>query len=433
MRVQIKNTMRSLVRFFEGSGSRRAKPSREPVLLLEAPAQDAQIEEIAPPPRTKRADRAMLARAFDSAHPVRTRAELLGREHELAELLAATLDFGQHTIVHGARGSGKTSLVRIFGDHADQQGAVVIYMACEPEASFGDLIFPYLRALPAAALLPGRREAFARDLAALPAGIGPRAVVELVAEHVAGPVIFIFDEFDRITDPVVKSDIAAAMKLLSDALTTVTFTIVGIARDVSDIVAAHPSLRRHMRTIALGRIEPSSVDALIAAGAASAGLDFDAPARALIGRAACGSPFHVRMFAHHAALAAVARDASAVTEADARAGLRSALECWASMNVADAKTFVRLIESRDKLDALEAAARRAAVNDRLDVAGEAGDDGAALLGDLMSPETGDEAALVFRDSVAPQFLIAVIILGEGPAVSSRGAPAGRELQHVVNF
>lgn len=405
-------------RWFDGAGRGRAKVVHEPALLLDVPL----VEPDAPNSRAPAtANRLKLARVFDSAHPVRSREELLGRERELEQLLAATLDFGQHSIVHGARGSGKTSLVRVFGDYADQSGAAVIYMACEPGASFSTLILPYLRSLPASALRPGQREAFARALAALPDKIGPRMVVELLAEHVAAPVVFIFDEFDRVTDPAVKSDIAAAMKLLSDALATVLFILVGIARDVSDVVDAHPSLRRHMRIVALGRISPDSVDALVRDGGATAGLRFDPKAMALLARAACGSPFHVRTFAHHAALAATQAEHDVVGVADVRAGLRTALQNWASMNVADAATFVRLVESGQRLDVLERAARAAAVHDRVDEAGTAEMEGMNLLAEAVRREDGDPTAAVFRDSVAPQFLIAFIILAETPVAAAAAA------------
>lgn len=414
MQFTVKERIASLSRWFDGAGRGRAKVVLEPVLLLDVPHH----EQDEPPARTAIASRLKLARVFDSAHPVRNREELLGRDRELEQLLAATLDFRQHAIVHGARGSGKTSLVRVFGDHADQNGAVVIYMACELGASFSDLILPYLRALPVSALWPGKYEAFTRALGGLPPTIGPRAVVELLAEYVSSPVVFIFDEFDRVTDVAVKSDIAAAMKLLSDALSPVLFMLVGIARDVSDVVDAHPSLRRHMRIVALGRISADSVTALINDGGAAAGIRFDADALALLARAACGSPFHVRMFAHHAALAATQAGHEVVGSADVRAGLRTALEHWASTNIADAATFVRLVESGQKLDALERAARAAAVYDRLEEGDAAEREGMDLLADAVRPEGGHATAAVFRDSVAPQFLIAFIILAELPAAAA---------------
>ncbi|MDB5714320.1 MAG: hypothetical protein JWO15_1717 [Sphingomonadales bacterium] len=358
-------------------------------------------------------DRLKIARVFDSAHPVRTRDELFGRNEELEQLLSAAVDFQQHSIIHGARGSGKTSLARVFGDHADQNGVIVIYMACEPGATFADLLMPYLRALPLSALEPSARARHKDEIGLLPAQFGPRAFVELLAERVTVPTVFIFDEFDQVVDARVKSDIASAMKLLSDALSSVLFMLVGIARSVSDVVDSHPSLRRHMRVVALGRIAPESVGALIAAGEVSTGLSFDDDAQAIIARASCGSPFHVRLFCHHAALAAVRHGSATVLGSDARVGLKVALEHWAAMNIDDAGRFVTLINSGKNFANLEKAARIAALNDRLstDI------DGAASLHELLSAEGRGCESLIFNDSMAPQFLISCIILAEQPSES----------------
>lgn len=357
-------------------------------------------------------DRAKVARTFDSAHPVRTRSELFGRTQELEDLMSATLYCGQHTIIHGARGSGKTSLVRIFGDHADGQGAIVIYLACEPGGSFSDLIRPYLRAIPASALVIGERARFLNDLAALPENFGPRAFVDLVADRMVGPVVFIFDEFDRITDTDVKAEIAVAMKLLSDSLVGILFTLVGIANNVADVIECHPSLRRHMRAVSLGRIEPGSVKDLIDAGEASTGLIFKEDARAAITRASCGSPFHVRLFCHHAAIAALARGSSSVVGSDARSGLHSAILQWAAMNVEDARKFMSLVEREAMLFEIERIAYAAALGDRLPADIE---NARTLLGDTLVAEEVGGHSFVFRDSVAPQFLIAYVILAEAAA------------------
>ena len=254
---------------------------------------------------------------------------------------------------------------------------------------------------------------FRQDLAALPEQFGPRAFVELVAESVTAPLVLIFDEFDRITDPAVKADVAAAMKLLSDALSSVLFMLVGIARNISDVVESHPSLRRHMRVVSLGRIEPTSVEALIDHGVTIAGMKFEPKARSLIARAASGSPFHVRMFCHHASLAALRRRNPTVAAQDAIAGFGSALELWAGMNAEDAAIFVSLTNDPAKTPELERIARAAAVSDQLPPTGEIEPSRAVgLLGRALHPTAPDDPTLTFRDSTAPQFLIALIILME---------------------
>lgn len=419
-KLNIWNWVRGLGRWLEGGRSARRQDVKLRVDFQpprqEAPPLDSQLSQQSVPGKASvigqagtRSDRTKVARTFDSAHPVRTRSELFGRSRELDELLSATLYSGQHVIIHGARGSGKTSLVRVFGDHADGEGAIVIYLACEPGGSFADLIRPYLRALPPAALVSGTRARFQEDLAALPQNFGARAFVDLVAERIVGPVVFIFDEFDRITDDDVKAEISVAMKLLSDALVGILFTLVGIANSVANVIECHPSLRRHMRAVSLGRIEPSSVKELIDAGEVSTGLTFEEDARAAITRASCGSPFHVRLFCQHAAIAAIARASSNVVGSDARSGLHSAILQWAAMNVDDARRFMSLVESKSMFSEIERIAYAAALGDRLPANIE---NARTLLGDTLIPEDSGGQSLVFRDSVAPQFLIAYVILAE---------------------
>jgi hypothetical protein len=358
--------------------------------------------------------RRRVADAFDAAHPVRTRTDLFGREKELNQLLTAVLDFHQHAVIHGARGSGKTSLVRVLGEHADESGAVVLYFACEPHTTFSDLLNPYLHALPSSAFAPGGMRAFAEKLEQLPGDFGPRTFVDLVADRIVVPTILIFDEFDRIEDMALKGNIAAAMKLLSDALVPIVFVLVGIARSVSDIVDGHPSLRRHMRIVPIGRIDADSVAALITRGEENAGVRFDAEARAMIVRASCGSPYHLRVLAGSASLAAVVQGSDTVTKGYARAGFVDAFGHWSQMNEPDARLFAKIVvgSDADQCAGLEALARAAAMTDIVVLDSERLSRAAAAIAPALVHEegtSGEPSTIYFRDSTAPQMLIALLM------------------------
>ena len=128
--------------------------------------------------------------------------------------------------------------------------------------------------------------------------------------HVSIPrcrVIFILDEFDRISDPEVRAEVATLMKLLSDATIPVQLLIVGIAVNVDELLRDHASLRRHLAAVPVGRISPAAVLELIHRGAEQAGLSFDDRASELIAGISCGSPYHVRTFCAHAGLARAAQ------------------------------------------------------------------------------------------------------------------------------
>jgi hypothetical protein len=366
----------------------------------------------------RRVDRSAVLQAFDASRPISGRGQLFGRQREIESLLLSVFDYHHHAVVYGARGSGKTSVARVFGDFADQCGALVLYFPCEPEANFSLLMGAVLDGLPAGAIAAHERSEFARKLEAFPAHFGPLAFVDLVAQSVVRPVVLILDEFDRITDEQTKTDLAVAMKLLSDTHSSIRIMLVGIASSVSDILTAHPSLRRHISVVRIGRIEPTSVNALIDHGASASGIPFTDDARAFIERVCAGSPYHIRLFCRQAALKAIFDRKPEVDVAAVSAGLAQAFEQWAGTSPSDADRFHNLSLDFNSHDALEQVAQEAARSDYVQLNAH----NAAILaslGDSIVPSSPERDRFVFADSLAPQFLIASILLAQGKASGSR--------------
>ncbi|MBB5712164.1 ATP-binding protein [Sphingomonas xinjiangensis] len=363
-------------------------------------------------------DRRTVLQAFDASRPISGRSQLFGRQREIEALLLAVFDYHQHAVVYGARGSGKTSVARVFGDFADQCGAVVLYFPCQPEANFAQLMGALIDGLPPTAIAPQERPIFNSRLQNLPAHFGPSSFVDLVAQAVARPVVLILDEFDRITDDKTKTDIAVAMKLLSDTHAAIRIMLVGIASSVSDILDAHPSLRRHIAVTRIGRIEPTSVKALIANGEAVTGLPFSEEARSIVERVSMGSPYHVRLLCRQAALKAYNRRASEVSSTDVRAGLAEVVELWAATNPADANRFLSVALDPFLQPELEKIAREAAMKDQF-AADSSSSNALAMLRDSVVPSAHAEGYWAFADSLAPQFLVAATVLAESDAAQIR--------------
>lgn len=365
----------------------------------------------APATRSLAESRAALMSAFDAAHPVQRRRELRGRDEQLEAMFDGVLYQRKHAIVHGARGSGKTSLVRVFADHADRQGAVLIYLACDAHTDFAGLMQPFIRFIPAGNIPAGRERAFRAQADALGSDFGPRALVSMLVELAPKPIIFILDEFDRITDRGVQDALATTMKLLSDAKAPVQLLVVGIGQSVAELIEHHPSLRRHMVAIPVNRIADSEIAKLIDDGAAQARIVFAAEAAALVAEAACGSPYHARLFAYHAGLAGLNDGGETISQPAAAVGIRRAIDEWGRMNEADHELFARLATSASARPALMATARLAAreqwlVRERCEV-----DCSNALT--LLAPALeGDNDRSRFHDSLAPQFLIGTLLVSQ---------------------
>jgi hypothetical protein len=363
-----------------------------------------------------RAVTARIVEAFDSAHPVRHRENLHGRDDKLEALCEAVLLSRQHAIIHGARGSGKTSLSQVFGDYADQHGAVVLYTACEAQASFSDLIGAYIPFLPDSCVALQDKATFCAERDALPKDVGPRALVDFLSCLAPDcQIILILDEFDRVTDPEVNDQVATLMKLLSDARSPIQFLLVGIARTVDEIIVAHPSLRRHLVPIPIGRISSQDTVALIEKGAARAGVRFTDESKAEITAISCGSPYHAQLFCYVAALEAARRKCDVIDLDLTRIGMRRAFETWSKLNPDDAALFGTLaMGSDDQVQAVRAAALEAATHDCLAEGGQ----GAELLGPALRQDH-EAGRFYFRDSAAPQLLLAMLAGGTGRADEGR--------------
>jgi hypothetical protein len=89
--------------------------------------------------------------AFSTAMPVTDRHGLAGRNSELEKLVEAIVVQRKHAVIFGTRGSGKTSLARVFGDLADEAGCVALYGSASGDADFDSLFRPFLSELPMSA------------------------------------------------------------------------------------------------------------------------------------------------------------------------------------------------------------------------------------------------------------------------------------------
>ncbi|MFT3965875.1 MAG: ATP-binding protein [Sphingobium sp.] len=355
-----------------------------------------------------------IRQGFNASQPVSSVRQLHGREEELDLLVEGMLDRGNHGLIFGARGSGKTSLSRVFANIADERGYVVMYSACEPDQSFGEIIHPFIAGLPrscfsypdAQRILPDR-------------DTKPRAAAEMLADCDRSRVIFILDEFDRILDRDVQHDVATFMKLLSDTHSPVQLLAVGIASGLDHLIEGHPSLRRHLSPIGLRGVDTDAVFAIINKGAQSANISFTDATIETISSLSCGSPYHVRLFCALAAYEALKRGEQQVDVHATLSGIGRALADWAMTNEDDAALFRRVTTHEPQLvqaveDVARAAARRANLSaEGLRASmGEIADHALAMLAPVLEWHETDSDRLNFRDSLAPQFLLVTLCMSQ---------------------
>lgn len=371
--------------------------------------------------------------AFSTAMPVTDRHGLAGRNNELEKLVEAIVVQRKHAVIFGTRGSGKTSLARVFGDLADEAGCIALYGSASGDADFDSLFRPFLAELPMSAA--GQEKA--RKLMNEPLDVTRLAA--LLVEDVRQRSILILDEYDRVRSDEAKNEVATLLKLLTDIHSPVQVVLVGIAGDVDGLIAAHPSLRRHIAPQRVAPIPKQDLERLLMSCASNARLELDPDALDALAGAAMGSPYHARLFGMQAALVTEAAGRDRMTFADVEQGLSSALEDWSEMSGATHALFRRILweaTGNRRMIALAgvAASQMSVVSyDRLvrlghEVLGggsvnegQAADAMRRLEPALTAMPGGD--LFMFEDTLAPQFLL---LMAKQPAPSAPPAPTPAE-------
>jgi hypothetical protein len=347
--------------------------------------------------------------------PVETRAGLAGRSVELDRLVEAVIEHGKHGIVFGARGSGKTSLSRVFGDLADEQGAIVLYNLASGDLSFSDLYRPYLSELVS---IPGGIMRQGDIAPLLNAPFDARHLASLLAERVRKPLVLVLDEFDRVESAATKSEVAALMKLLTDMRATTRIVAVGIAANVEDLIEGHPSLRRHMVSVPVGGIGVDALKALLIRCCEQAGLTVQDGAAVQVASAAVGSPYHLRLFGLNCALAADRAGVTVIDTTIVRQGLTNAFAEWRTLSTETADLLARCaILPAGPRFAVALIAYAAAMRTRVDqaeVKALAAEDGSVSAADVdaafaaLAPilrASAFDGQYLFEDALAPQFYL----------------------------
>lgn len=275
--------------------------------------------------------RIRLAEAFTPSNPITDRRRFAGRTEVLTKLINAIEGQKLHTIVYGERGIGKTSLLHVLGQAADEARYLVVYMSCSAESAFDETVRSIAERIP---LLfhhdfgPTHEEAEkgATFASLLPAGpVSVRAASELFAKIVGTRVLVLMDEFDRTESVDFQRSVAELMKNLSDRAVRAQFVICGSAANVSEFVSHIPGIRRNVLALQLPPMTPAEIHDLVSNGEGVSGITFEPPAVAFIAQVTSGLPYVATLLSYHAGLAALDEARTAVTIDDVSAAISEAM------------------------------------------------------------------------------------------------------------
>ncbi|MGB6115716.1 MAG: ATP-binding protein [Comamonas sp.] len=273
-----------------------------------------------------------LSSAFSPSAPIDQQSLFAGRLHQMMDAINAIGQKGQHAILFGERGVGKTSLARVisrirYGSNA--QHLAVAAINCDPTITFSTLWKKIGREIPIAqsangigfTATPNLHTSTIADY--LPDNITPDDIRHVFSRM--GKILIVIDELDRIEDKTTTSLLADTIKTLSDHAVDTTLLLVGVADSVDTLITEHQSVERALVQIRMPRMSPVELHEIIDKGLQKANMTITKEARQKIAALSQGLPHYTHLLAQHAGQRAALNDKTEVGSSDVRTAIDNAL------------------------------------------------------------------------------------------------------------
>lgn len=243
----------------------------------------------------------MLGQVFSPSSPIKEKDFFYGRINQLEKVAEAINKEGQHAILYGERGVGKTSLANIMAKSYTKLYPVKI--TCDKTDNFKTLWQRAFESIQFSKTTTGLGFNAATSTKILNMGsqlstlanVRPSHIVSLLNNFGDFRMLFIFDEYDNIINEKTKSSFADLIKSLSDNNTNSTIVLVGIAESIESLIGNHQSLERCLKQIKMPRMKNEESEEIINKGIQRLQLKIDKTVREKIIEFSSGFPHYVHL------------------------------------------------------------------------------------------------------------------------------------------
>ena len=275
-----------------------------------------------------------LSEVFKPATPINQRALFFGRERQVFEVVNAINQEGQHIILYGERGVGKTSLAKQLLSRLYSTGGGVIvlpHVNCDSGDDYSTIwkkVFMEiieLRDRHKLKLSPNVNKLL-RSLVPKKK-IDPDLVRRTLAEiGMEVLLVIVLDEFDTITDPDLRRLIADTVKVLSDRSTPATVIMIGVADDVAQLIDDHESIERCLAQIRMPRMSRHELEDIVTEGLKVVELSIEDKALAEISGLSKGLPHYTHLLGLNAGRCAIEGKSSMLNVSHVKSAIGASID-----------------------------------------------------------------------------------------------------------
>ena len=275
----------------------------------------------------------LLNRVFTPSAPIKERDFFIGRKRQLEKVRDAINTIGQHVVLYGERGVGKTSLANIMSHIYTNLYPVKI--TCERNATFQSLWSRVFSEIQYSQTVQGigfnaEKRTELVDIAALyhnnTCGNEIANVIEVLKKLPLHKFLFIFDEFDRVNNEQVRILFAQLIKILSDNCSNVTIVLVGIGENVCELLEEHLSVERCLKQVKMPKMHDDECLDIITSGLKKIELNISTAVANRIVNFSSGFPHYVHLICNLGAMELILNDKLDFTQEYLTIAIRKAIE-----------------------------------------------------------------------------------------------------------
>ncbi|MBS0161107.1 MAG: orc1/cdc6 family replication initiation protein [Nitrospira sp.] len=275
-----------------------------------------------------------IGNVFRPSSPIDEKGLFAGRSGPIRRVIDAIFQRGQHVIIYGERGVGKTSLANVISEFMEAVGKTIHapHITCDRTDDFTRLwkkIFGEIQIVKKTRGLgfmvdEEKTESPASDIT--PEKITPNDVRLLLSQlGQLCTLIVIIDEYDRLRGKEIRELFADTIKTLSDHAVPATIVLVGVAESVSELLNYHQSVERSLVQIHMPRMLRQELEEIVLRGVSKIGMSIDEDPLRRLTSLSRGLPHYTHLISLYSARAAIDNDSKRITEEHVNEGISRAL------------------------------------------------------------------------------------------------------------